>query len=48
MNPIIFFSFEEVIKVHDQQILMFGGACGVRDQNLLISAINMPRSTFGG
>jgi len=48
MNLIIFFDLEEVIRIHDKQILIFGGATGIRDQNLLISAINMPQCGVGG
>ena len=44
---IYFLKLEEVIKLHDRQIELFGGSFGVRDQNLLKSAIQMPKQSFG-
>lgn len=44
----VFLTFAEVIEIHDYQIENFGGAPGVRDINLLKSAIGMPSSTFSG
>jgi len=40
--------FEEVIDFHDRLIKKYGGHSGIRDLGLLISAINMPKQTFGG
>ena len=39
---------EVVLAIHDDQIRLYGGSYGVRDEGLLDSAINMPRATFGG
>jgi len=43
-----FLEIEEVLELHDRQIEAFGGALGVRDQQLLESAMAMPRASFGG
>lgn len=43
-----FLTFAEVIEIHDYQIEHFGGATGLRDIDLLKSAIGMPSATFGG
>ncbi len=44
----IFLSVEEVIKIHDDLVSEFGGLQGIRDMGLLISAIEMPKSTMFG
>jgi death-on-curing protein len=43
-----FLSLEDVLWIHEQQLELYGGQAGVRDQGLLESAIGMPRQTFGG
>ena len=43
-----FLTFAEVIEIHDYQVEHFGGATGLRDIELLKSAIGMPSATFGG
>ena len=44
----VFLTFAEIIEIHDYQISRFGGAEGLRDIDLLKSAIGMPSATFGG
>ena len=44
----LFLTFAEIIEIHDYQISRFGGAAGVRDIELLKSALGMPSATFGG
>ena len=44
----VFLTLAEIIEIHDYQISRFGGAAGVRDIELLKSAIGMPSATFGG
>ena len=44
----VFLTFAEIIEIHNYQIENFGGASGVRDMELLKSAISMPSATFGG
>jgi death on curing protein len=41
-------SLTEVLYLHEQSILDFGGSNGVRDQGLLESAIDRPNATFAG
>ena len=44
----IFFGLDEVIEIHHDQINRHGGPPGIRDIELLKSAISMPPATFGG
>ena len=44
----VFLTFAEIIEIHNYQLENFGGASGVRDMELLKSAIGMPSATFGG
>ncbi len=44
----VFLTFSEVIEIHNYQIENFGGASGLRDIELLKSAIGMPSAAFGG
>jgi len=44
----IFFDYEQVIKIHSMLISKTGGMDGVRDDNLLDSALKTPFQTFGG
>ena len=43
-----FLTLAEVLLILEDQIRNYGGAYGVRDLNLLSSAIYMPESTFDG
>jgi death-on-curing protein len=43
-----FLTLSEVLQILEDQIQNYGGAYGVRDINLLGSAIYMPESSFGG
>ena len=44
----IFFEYEQVIKLHSSLIAKTGGIDGIRDEKLLDSALQMPFQTFGG
>lgn len=44
----LFLTFAEIIEIHDYQLSYFGGASGLRDLEMLKSAIGMPSATFGG
>ena len=44
----VFLTLAEIIEIHDYQISRFGGAAGVRDIELLKSALGTPSATFGG
>lgn len=47
MEP-IFLHLDEVIEIHQDQIKQYGGSPGIRDKNLLLSALAVPCSTFDG
>lgn len=42
-----FLTVEQVIQIHDK-FLIYGGLPGIRDEGLLISAVEMARSSFFG
>lgn len=42
-----FLSLEDILEIHADQIERYGGALGVRDVELLQSAIGMPEAGFG-
>lgn len=44
----IFLSKANVLRLHEKLIDSFGGAHGVRDDGLLISALAQPQVTMGG
>ncbi len=46
MNP-IFLGIDEIIEIHRDQIKRYGGMSGIRDMNLLQSAVAMPAAGFG-
>jgi death-on-curing protein len=43
-----FLSLAEVLEIHKDQVARYGGAPGIRDMELLKSAIGMPSATYGG
>lgn len=48
MKNIAFLTLAEVVEIHTDQIMRYGGVDGLRDVNLLSSAIAMPYSSFSG
>lgn len=44
----LFLTLDEVLSIHHDQIARYGGASGVRDLDLLKSALGTPSVTFGG
>lgn len=42
----IFLLYEEVLTIHQDQVNRYGGVHGVRDKDLLLSAIAMPSATY--
>ncbi len=44
----IFLTLDEVLALHRDQILRYGGISGIRDQGLLSSALGTVSATFGG
>jgi death-on-curing protein len=45
---IIYLSLEDVLEIHRQVIAESGGSAGIRDVNLLDSAIHRPQASFTG
>lgn len=43
-----FLSLAEVLEIHQDQIVRYGGASGIRDIELFKSALGMPPATYGG
>jgi death-on-curing protein len=43
-----FLSLSEVLAIHQDQIERYGGSSGIRDLDLLKSALGMPGATYGG
>ena len=39
---------EMILKLHKDAVRKYGGLDGIRDENLLLSAIMSPFQTFGG
>lgn len=47
MSP-TFLTLDEVLALHSDQIARYGGLGGVRDLDLLSSALGTPQASFGG
>ncbi len=45
---LIFLALDEILEIHTDQIVRYGGSSGVRDLGLLESAIMQAQATFGG
>jgi death-on-curing protein len=45
---ILFLNLAEVLEIHQDQVARYGGASGIRDIELLKSALGMPSATYGG
>jgi len=48
VEDINFLGLDEILAIHYDQINRYGGSHGVRDLDLLISAVSRPQATFGG
>jgi len=44
----LFLTIEEVLEIHGDQISLYGGSAGVRDEGLLKSALSQASTTFDG
>jgi len=42
-----FLTIDEILTIHKNQIELYGGSLGIRDLNLLESALAMPQAGFG-
>jgi death on curing protein len=47
-DTVVFLSLDQVLAVHQRVLDAYGGAAGLRDRNLIDSAVAMPKVTFGG
>lgn len=45
---ILFLSVSDVLRLHQDQIAFYGGKSGIRDVNLLKSALGTPCATYDG
>ncbi len=43
-----FLGLQEVLEIHRDQVTRYGGTTGIRDLDLLKSALGMPGATFNG
>jgi death-on-curing protein len=48
LAAIVFLSLSEVLHIHQDQLQRYGGMAGVRDLDLLKSALAMPSASFAG
>lgn len=48
MLNINYLSLDEIIAIHFDQIEKYGGSHGIRDLDLLLSALARPKASFGG
>jgi len=48
LKSIDFITLADVIEIHNNQINLYGGQGGIRDINLLSSALAIPKATFDG
>lgn len=48
MAKIIYLTLDEVLAIHHEEVEKFGGSHGVRDLDLLDSALHRPQSSFMG
>jgi len=47
MNP-VFLNLAEVLEIHRDQIVRYGGTAGIRNLELLKSALGLPAATYDG
>lgn len=48
MKEPVFLGLDEFMEIHNDQIKRYGGHSGIRDIELLKSAVAMPAASFGG
>lgn len=48
MDNVAFLTIFEVLEIHENQIELYGGSLGLRDQGLLLAALAQPEATFDG
>ena len=45
---VLFLRLEEVLKIHENQITLYGGSPGIRDEKLLEAALAQPEASYAG
>ena len=48
MKDYIFLEFDRVVQLNKLASKTFGGSYGIRDRELIESAVNQPKASFGG
>lgn len=48
LGDVVFLTYEEVLQFHADQLRLFGGQDGIRDDGVLRSALATPEATFDG
>ena len=48
MSETVYLTIDDVKHLHDEQIRLFGGAAGVRDEGLVLSALLRPQTGYYG
>jgi death-on-curing protein len=46
MRETIYLTIDDVLYIHDEQIRLYGGAAGVRDEGLILSALLRPQTGY--
>jgi death-on-curing protein len=46
MRETIYLTIDDVLYIHDEQIRLYGGAAGVRDEGLVLSALLRPQTGY--
>ena len=46
--PPVFLNLAEVLEIHQDQIVRYGGTAGIRDLELLKSALGLPTANYDG
>ena len=46
MSETIYLTIDDVLYIHDEQIRLYGGAAGVRDEGLVLSALLRPQTGY--
>ena len=47
-NEPLFLTLAEIVQIHSDQIMRYGGSRGIRDLGALESAVAQPEASFGG
>jgi len=42
----IYLTLDDIVWIHDQQLSLYGGAAGVRDEGLILSALLRPQTGY--